>query len=98
LRTPFVEAWLGEPTPPDGPPIGERPLAGQRIPVPRFAAVPPCDGTTGDVESMSLLAGQSVGLVHDVRPAADLVRALVAEAERLVRERLDTAVTGGRRG
>jgi NAD(P)H-dependent flavin oxidoreductase YrpB (nitropropane dioxygenase family) len=98
LRTPFVEKWLGEPTRPDGPPIGERPLGGRRIPVPPFAAAPPSAGTTGDVESMSLLAGQSVGLVHDVRPAANVVRDLVAEAERIVTRRLDAVVAAPGRG
>ncbi|OPZ85832.1 MAG: Nitronate monooxygenase [bacterium ADurb.Bin429] len=35
----------------------------------------------GDVESGSLMAGQSVGLVHDVQPIADIIRELVDDAE-----------------
>ncbi len=35
----------------------------------------------GDVEQGSLMAGQSVGLVKTVRPAAEIVRELVADAE-----------------
>jgi enoyl-[acyl-carrier protein] reductase II len=45
----------------------------------------------GDVENGSAAAGQSAGLVHDVRPAADIVAAIVEEA-RTILERL------GRRG
>lgn len=42
----------------------------------------------GDVEQGSLMAGQSVGLVRSVRPAADIVAELIAEAEAaLARER-----------
>jgi hypothetical protein len=37
---------------------------------------------------MALYAGQSAGLVRRLEPAADLVRALAAEASRLVEERL----------
>jgi enoyl-[acyl-carrier protein] reductase II len=45
----------------------------------------------GDVENGSAAAGQSAGLVHDVRPAADIVAAIVEEASTIL-ERL------GRRG
>jgi hypothetical protein len=40
---------------------------------------------TGEVEAFSLYAGQSVGLVSDVRPAAAIVHDLVAEAEATLR-------------
>jgi NAD(P)H-dependent flavin oxidoreductase YrpB (nitropropane dioxygenase family) len=35
---------------------------------------------------MSLLAGQSVGLVDEIRPAAEILRETVNGAERLIRE------------
>ncbi len=35
----------------------------------------------GDVEHGSLMAGQSVGLIHDCKPVKDIVSGLVAEAE-----------------
>lgn len=35
----------------------------------------------GDVENGSVMAGQSVGLVKDIKPAADIVRELVSDAE-----------------
>lgn len=36
---------------------------GERMPLQRFARFPPTAEATGDIESMGLLTGQSVGLV-----------------------------------
>ena len=44
-------------------------------------------GTTGTIEAMSLWAGESVGGVTRVQPAAEIVRELEAETERLLRRR-----------
>jgi len=35
---------------------------------------------------MSLLAGQSVGLIDEIRPAAEILRETINAAERLIRE------------
>jgi NAD(P)H-dependent flavin oxidoreductase YrpB (nitropropane dioxygenase family) len=35
----------------------------------------------GGVEEMALYAGQSIGLVREIRPAAAIVEQIVAEAE-----------------
>ena len=35
---------------------------------------------------MALLAGQSVGLVREIRPAADILRETVTRAEHVIRE------------
>ena len=40
------------------------------------------------MEYQALWLGQSAGLVDSVEPAGDIVRAIVAEAERILRERL----------
>jgi len=48
--------------------------------------VPPSVDATGDVASMSLLAGQAAGLVDRVEPARDVVRRLAEGVERIVRE------------
>ena len=66
------------------PPIGETIIAGMTMAVPRFAALPPNAVAKGDVESMELLAGQSVGLVNDVRPAGEIVQGMMAEARRII--------------
>ena len=82
LRTGFVETWLPHeiemPYFANEPPVGETVIAGLVMPVARFAAIPPNAVTKGDVELMELLAGQSVGLVSDIKPAGELVRDMMA--------------------
>jgi NAD(P)H-dependent flavin oxidoreductase YrpB (nitropropane dioxygenase family) len=51
----------------------------------RFSADPPDRATGGDVGAMALYAGQGVGGVHRVQPAAEVVRELVEGAEALLR-------------
>jgi NAD(P)H-dependent flavin oxidoreductase YrpB (nitropropane dioxygenase family) len=55
------------------------------MPVPRFGAPAPTRDATGHVEAMALYAGQSVGAVKKVTPAAEVVREIVEDAERLLR-------------
>ena len=64
---------------------GQATLAGAAIPIPRFAPMAPTRTTTGAVEAMALYAGQSVGAVHGVHPAATIVRQLTQGAEQLLR-------------
>ena len=65
--------------------IGEVQLEEQRLPVPRFSVIVPTSATTGRIEAMALYAGESVGNVTSVQPAAAIVSELVAGAERLLR-------------
>ncbi|HEX3035925.1 MAG TPA: hypothetical protein VHT73_12515 [Thermodesulfobacteriota bacterium] len=37
---------------------------------------------------MNFLAGQGVGLVHDIKPAATIVRELVEGAKQIIEQRL----------
>ncbi|HEX2172524.1 MAG TPA: nitronate monooxygenase [Dehalococcoidia bacterium] len=99
LRTPFVEQWLsqearGSEQRPDEPVIGETSFGGQRIPVQRFMGLPATAEATGDIESMALLAGQGVGLVHEIKPAAEIVQELVEGARRVITQRLSGPPTG----
>jgi nitronate monooxygenase len=66
-------------------PIGELEIGGRRMPVPRFGAPAPSRDATGHVEAMALYAGQSVGAVKKVTPAAEVVREIAEGAERLLR-------------
>jgi nitronate monooxygenase len=60
--------------------------AGPRsTPLPRLSARTPSREVSGAVEAMALYAGQGVGQVTDVRPAAQIVAEFAAEAERLLR-------------
>jgi nitronate monooxygenase len=91
LRTPFVRQWLAEEARgseerADEPVVGELRLAGQTVPLPRFASFPPNTDASGEVESMAMYAGQSVGLVREIKPAGTIVRELAAGARDLIRQ------------
>ena len=65
---------------------------------PRFASLPPNGDASGDIDSMSLLAGQSVGLVREVKPAGQIVHELVEEARQIIAQRLAGLVAKGTGG
>lgn len=93
LRTAFVEEWLkdearGSEQRADEPVIGETVFGGQRVPLQRFMGFPPSAEATGDVESMGMLAGQSVGLVREIKPAALIVKELIEGARQIIEQRL----------
>jgi nitronate monooxygenase len=93
LRTAFVEQWRGQEARgqearPDEPEVGRTVIAGQSMPVLRFMGFPPNGDARGDIESMDLLAGQSVGLVGQIKPAGEIVHELVEGARRIVTQRL----------
>ena len=46
----------------------------------------------GDVNHATLMFGQDAGLIQSVKPAAEIIKAMVAEAEAIIRKRLDGAV------
>jgi NAD(P)H-dependent flavin oxidoreductase YrpB (nitropropane dioxygenase family) len=69
------------------------------MPVLRFMGAPPNAEARGDIESMDLLAGQSVGLVREIKPAGQIVHELVEEARQIISGRLAGLVaTAERRG
>jgi len=47
----------------------------------KFNVLLPTDDTEGDWEEMPWLAGQGVGLIHDIRPAKDVVETMMAGSE-----------------
>jgi len=81
LRNSTVEAWEAA----ERPQQGARPGEGDELAVrrdgstvPRYAASTPTEGTEGDIEAMSLWAGQGVALARRVEPAAEIVAELVS--------------------
>ena len=93
LRTAFVQQWLGQEgrgqeSRPDEPVVGQTVIGGQHMPVLRFMGFPPNSDASGDIDSMDLLAGQGVGLVRELKPAAQIVRELVEEARQIISQRL----------
>jgi NAD(P)H-dependent flavin oxidoreductase YrpB (nitropropane dioxygenase family) len=67
--------------------VGERfrPAYGDRVPVRRFEKMTLTRHASGTVAAMPHWAGESVGGVKRVQPAAEIVRELAGEAERLLR-------------
>ena len=65
--------------------VGEIELpSGARVAVPRLAPPSPGRRTIGKIEVMALHAGQSVGAVHRVERAGDVVRELAAGVDNLL--------------
>jgi len=88
-----LQLWedAGRPEPGRGP--GEGDVIGHTsrgIPIMRYHDDFPGARTTGDLESMVLYAGQSVGVMHDVLPAAEIVES-IADQARSVLSRLGGA-------
>jgi nitronate monooxygenase len=81
LRNATIDAWeaAGRPA------AGSRPGEGDKVAtrpngsgIPRYASSTPVEGLDGDIDAMSLWAGQSVALARRVQPAADIVAELVS--------------------
>jgi nitronate monooxygenase len=83
IRNSTVKDWerAGKPEGSDRPNHGEI-LArdANQQPVVRYSEDTPKHGWTGNLEAAALYAGQSVGLVHDVLPADEIVRKIMLEA------------------
>ena len=99
-----MQEWLGreargQESRPDEPVIGHTVIGGRPMPVLRFMGFPPNSDASGDIDSMDLLAGQSVGLIREIKPAGRIVGELVEEARQIISLRLSglisTQTTGG---
>lgn len=88
LRNSTVEAWEASGCPPSG----KRPREGEVIAtsrsagaVVRYQSYTPAPDVEGDIDALSLWAGQGVGLVSKVQPAGDIVREIAEEARVILR-------------
>ena len=63
-------------------------------PMPKFSALVPTTSTTGNFEEMCLPAGESAGQVKDIKPVAEIIKEMMADAKRIIRARLFTISTG----
>jgi NAD(P)H-dependent flavin oxidoreductase YrpB (nitropropane dioxygenase family) len=70
---------------------GEMQTPNGSMPLPRFAVPTPTLTTTGHIEAMALYAGESVGSVRAVRPAAEILHELADGAEKLLHQRMTAA-------
>jgi NAD(P)H-dependent flavin oxidoreductase YrpB (nitropropane dioxygenase family) len=87
LRNSTVEAWsnAGQPEPGMRPhekqPIGHSPKGTEIL---RYDDTPPVVGMTGDWEACALYAGQSVGVIHEIKSAASIVDEIVCDARQTI--------------
>lgn len=89
LRNATIDAWLAAGSPPTGNRPGEGEVVATRADgsaIVRYSSTSPGAGTTGRIDELSLWSGQSVGLVREVLPAAEIVRRTVSEAEAILAE------------
>src|SRR5688572_3288071 len=91
LRNRQVETWETA----GRPPSGKRPGEGDTIgtvqhrgttrPIPRYAATMMTPEFDAAVDDLPIWAGESCALVHDIKPAAEIVRDLVRETDEAIR-------------
>jgi enoyl-[acyl-carrier protein] reductase II len=99
LRNRIVREWKGRPPAPykvvsgsELPVIGQAGLFGQQFPMKRFCGLPPTPEFTGDLQEMSLLAGESVGQTKRLMSAASIIDEMMSGAEVVIRKRLASMV------
>ena len=96
LRNRIVREWERRDDPPpykvvpdsELPVIGQARLYGQEFPMKRFCGFPPTPEFTGDLEEMSLLAGELVGQTKRLMSAASIIDEMISGAEAVIRKRL----------
>jgi len=100
LRNRIVGEWERRDDPPpyrlvpdsELPVIGQARIYGQEFPMKRFSGFPPTPEFTGDLEEMSLLAGESVGQTKRLTSAASIIDEMMSGAEAVIRKRLGSMI------
>jgi NAD(P)H-dependent flavin oxidoreductase YrpB (nitropropane dioxygenase family) len=85
LKNSTVKTWVDA----GKPEIGTRPYENQIMgykqngqPILRYSDDIPLSTTTGNLEALALYAGQSAGLIHEIRPAGQIIEELVNELKK----------------
>ncbi|XP_068641524.1 uncharacterized protein [Aristolochia californica] len=94
LQTPFFNDWRHLPDHENEdiqPIIGHATIHGMEKDIRRFAGTVPNPTTTGDIESMVMYAGESVGLIKEILPAGEVVKNLVEGAKQIIRQNFQAA-------
>ncbi len=90
LRNLIVREWEAAGRPPSGQrpgtgtTVATRTRDGKTAEIERYQSVTPTPELTGDLEYLPLWAGQSCGLVNDIKPAGQIVGDIVKEAEAII--------------
>jgi enoyl-[acyl-carrier protein] reductase II len=100
LRNRLVRQWERRDDPPpyqtlpesELPVIGQARFYGQAFPMKRFCGFPPTPEFTGDLEEMSLLAGESVAQTKQLMSAASIIDEMIGGAEAVISKRLAAMV------
>lgn len=89
LQTPFFKDWRSLPaheSEANQPVIGHSTIHGVEKEIRRFAGTVPNMTTTGDLESMCMYAGQSVGLIKEILSAREVIKRLVEGAQLIIQQ------------
>ncbi|HSR58293.1 MAG TPA: hypothetical protein VLL57_08890 [Candidatus Binataceae bacterium] len=99
IRTKVVAEWerAGRPEsgkrPGEGATIGKMTRGGfESPPLVKYSVMSPTNEFKGDVEELPFYAGMSVSLVHDIRPAGEIVKRIAEEAREAIAGRLAAVV------
>jgi NAD(P)H-dependent flavin oxidoreductase YrpB (nitropropane dioxygenase family) len=87
LRNSTVAAWEAAGRPATGQRPGEGDVVAtskSRGPIVRYRSYTPAADAEGDIDALSLWAGQSAALVHKIQPAAEIVREIDSEAQAIL--------------
>ena len=90
LRNAIVREWEAAGRPPsgqrpgEGTTVGSRTRAGETWEIPKYASITPTPEYTSDLEYLPFWAGQTCSLIHDIKPAGQIVRDIVADAEQVI--------------
>ncbi|KAK6945762.1 Nitronate monooxygenase [Dillenia turbinata] len=96
LHTPFFNDWKDFP---DGenelsmPIIGHTTIHGKEREVRWMAGTVPNASTTGDIESMTMYAGEGVGIIKEILPAAEVIKRLVDGAQLLIQQKFHAHIS-----
>lgn len=88
LRNTTYDAWAAAGMPPSGARSAEREVlaTSARGPMRRYQSTTPPPDAAGDIEALSLWAGQGVARVTRAMPAADIVREIAEDARQAARQ------------
>jgi nitronate monooxygenase len=90
LRNAIVREWEAAGKPPigqrpgEGTTVGSRTRAGETWEIPKYASITPTPEYTSDLEYLPFWAGQTCSLIHDIKPAGQIVWDIVREAEAVI--------------
>ena len=76
--------------------VGTTVFQGEEMVLRKFNVLPPIPETQADWEEMPWLMGQGVGLIHEIKPAGEIVRDMMDQAERVLTRSTGARAVGSR--